>query len=281
MHVRRGEAGPAAPVEDACRRLRLRADVGATQPCCLAAAGGRRHGAAKRAASRRSSSRRRRGFLSRCLPFVLGAEQSAWTQLVLGRAHHLQELQHVAIRHRLAVVEALRVIAVDRAQEADVLRRSRRPRRRRSCRARGRAPRSSGRWPIRRRRSRRSPGPAAVDLDGVEREALQVGERGISGAEVVERQLGAGAAQPLENLVACSGFSITRLSVISSLQRALGHDVAAEDVADFLDQVLAEDLPAGDVDRDEQRVAPRAAAPAASGGLVRGAQQHVRAELAR
>ena len=39
-----------------------------------------------------------------------------------------------------------------------------------------------------------------VDLDGVEGEPLQVGERGIAGAEIVERELGAGPLEQFEHV---------------------------------------------------------------------------------
>ena len=60
--------------------------------------------------------------------------------------------------------------------------------------------------------------------------------------------------------------------MISSRSAALGHDVAAEDVADLLDQLLAEDLPARDVDARRTAAAPRAAARAASAAASRAAR---------
>ena len=162
MHMRRRRGvRPAAPAGGGARRKRGRTVLFGS---VLGGTGGRPFGLLRRsvAASRRWSSPQRRvtGLLGALLALRLGAEQAARAQLVLGGAHHLQELQHVAVRHRLAVVEPLRILAVDRAQEADVLRR---------LDALGddvlaelvrRAPRSSARWPIRRRRFRRSPAPA-------------------------------------------------------------------------------------------------------------------------
>ena len=57
-----------------------------------------------------------------------------------------------------------------------------------------------------------------VDLDRVEGEAQQIGEGGIAGAEIVERQARRrGRAGASSIWAEYSGFSITRLSVISSL----------------------------------------------------------------
>src|SRR5262249_41652988 len=56
-----------------------------------------------------------------------------------------------------------------------------------------------------------------IDLDRVEREPLQIAERGMAGAEVVERQPGAKLANGVSICAACSGFSITMDSVSSSL----------------------------------------------------------------
>ena len=89
---------------------------------------------------------------------------------------------------------------------------------------------------------------------------------------------GAGAAQPLEDLGRLLGILHHQALGDLQAQRALGHDVAAEDVADLLDEVLTEDLPARDVDGYEQRplLARQLTLPARC--LVRGAQEDVRAE---
>jgi len=55
-----------------------------------------------------------------------------------------------------------------------------------------------------------------VDLDGVEREPLQIGQRRMAGAEIIQRQSGTEFADAGEHLRACSGFSITSDSVNSS-----------------------------------------------------------------
>ena len=62
-------------------------------------------------------------------------------------------------------------------------------------------------------------------------------------------------------------------------QRALRHDGAAEDVAHLLDQLRAEQLPARDVDADEQRPLRARQLRLPARRLVRRAQQDVRAEL--
>ena len=105
----------------------------------------------------------------------------------------------------------------------------------------------------------------AVDLDGVEGELVEIGQRRIAGAEIVERQAGAGGrAAGAARAVAFSGFSITSDSVISRRSEPFGIDGAAEDVAHLLDQVRPEQLAARYVDADEQRRRRAAAAPAAS-----------------
>ncbi len=43
-------------------------------------------------------------------------------------------------------------------------------------------------------------GDGAVDLDSVEGEALQIGQRGIAGAEIIERQSRAEILDPSQNL---------------------------------------------------------------------------------
>ena len=175
----------------------------------------------------------------------------------LGPAHHAQQLHHLALRHRLAVEEALPVLAADRAQEADVvlgldalddhlLAELVRQRHDRAQDHRAGAVLAAG---LQER---------AVDLDGVEGELVEIGQRGIAGAEIVERQAGAGVRQ-----LAQHGGRLLRVLHHQRLgdlepQRALGDHGAAEDVAHLVDQLRPEQLPARDVDADEQRrVGPR------------------------
>ena len=93
-----------------------------------------------------------------------------------------------------------------------------------------------------------------VDLDRVEGEALQVGQRRIAGAEIVERQAGAEVAQARCSICAAySGFSITRLSVISSLSEP-GQDAGAgQHRLHVVQQVVAQQLAARHVDAGEDR----------------------------
>ncbi len=117
-----------------------------------------------------------------------------------------------------------------------------------------------------------------VDLDRVEGKPLQVGQRGVAGAEVVEREFGTGAAQPFENLGRLLGILHHEAFGDLQTQRALGYDVAPQNVTDLLDQVLAEDLAAGDVDAHEERILLTRQLALPARGLVRGTQEHVRAE---
>ena len=102
----------------------------------------------------------------------------------LGPAHILEQLAHVAVRHQLAVVQTLRELAADRAQEDDVV---------------------LGLDPLRRHLAAQLLGErhdgaqhgaaagvlaarlhvGAVDLDGVEGELADVGQRRVAGAELV------------------------------------------------------------------------------------------------
>ena len=63
----------------------------------------------------------------------------------------------------------------------------------------------------------------AVDLDLVERQPLEVGERGVAGAEVVEREPDAERAQPVEHLVGAPGVGHDRVLGQLARQPLAGH----------------------------------------------------------
>jgi hypothetical protein len=82
--------------------------------------GGPRSGCGIGTASAAASARRPRSAWPASPGIWLPAEQ-ALLHAPLGLAHDAQQLHHLALGHRLAVEEALPVLAIDRAQEADVL----------------------------------------------------------------------------------------------------------------------------------------------------------------
>ena len=81
-----------------------------------------------------------------------------------------------------------------------------------------------------------------IDLDRIEGEALQIGKRGIAGAEIVEAETGAEFVDAGQNCAAYSGFSMTRPSVNSSFSvpRAI---FQRERTAHILQQIVTQQLP--------------------------------------
>src|SRR6266849_997740 len=94
-----------------------------------------------------------------------------------------------------------------------------------------------------------------IDLERVEREALQVGERGMSGAEIVERQAGAELADAGQHLRGMFGVLHHQGFGELELERAARRPMAGEHRAKIVDQIVAEQLPRGYVDAGEHRVA--------------------------
>ena len=146
----------------------------------------------------------------------------------------------LALRHRLAVVEALR-----RTRSRSSAGSRRRPRSRRLPTTTF-LPSSWASATIERRITEPVPFCAArlqeraVDLDGVEGELVEIGERGIAGAEVVEREAGA-RRPPAARSTARRLLRVLHDQRFGDLepQRALGDDGAAEDVAHLVDRAPA------------------------------------------
>ena len=176
------------------RRLRRRLDAAGGQARgCGCGRPARAVGCRARRRCRSAAARLGRAGVGGRLVGAFGAlaqEAALLAHAPLGPARHLQELQHLALRHRLAVEEALAVLAADRAQQADVvlgldpldhhlLAELVGERHDRAQDHRAGAVLAAGMQ------------ERAVDLDGVEGELVEIGERGIAGAEVVERQAGA------------------------------------------------------------------------------------------
>src|SRR5262249_47422677 len=134
---------------------------------------------------------------------------------------------HVLGRHRLAVIEALAAFAADRAEIGGIglslhtlgdhlLAELIRKRDDRAENERGRAV-----------------GPSvahqrAVDLDGVTREAVQIAQRAIARAEIVEREARAEALEPGENLDGALWVLHDEGFGDLELERALWHRLARQ-----------------------------------------------------
>ena len=94
----------------------------------------------------------------------------------------------------------------------------------------------------------------AVDLQRVEGEAVEVGERGVAGAEVVEDEAHAELAERLQGRpVAVADSSTRTLSVISSRRWTGSRPVRARISRDRGGEVAVGDLAGGEVDRDVER----------------------------
>ena len=81
-----------------------------------------------------------------------------------------------------------------------------------------------------------------VDLDGVERKALQIGERGMPGAEVVERQADTEFAHARQHLRGVFGILHHQRLGQLQLERAARDRRARQHRAQILDQVVAQQL---------------------------------------
>ena len=92
-----------------------------------------------------------------------------------------------------------------------------------------------------------------VDLDRVEREALQIGQRRIAGAEIVERQARAEIAQARQHLRGIFGIFHHEALGHFELQRARQHARARQHRLHVLQEVVAEQLAARHVDAGENR----------------------------
>src|SRR6516162_6936322 len=94
-----------------------------------------------------------------------------------------------------------------------------------------------------------------VDLDGVEREALQVGERGVAATEIVERQARAKVADALQHLRGVLGILHHQRFGELELERAARKARARNHRAQIVNEVLPQQLPRRYVDRGEHRIA--------------------------
>ena len=117
-----------------------------------------------------------------------------------------------------------------------------------------------------------------IDLDGVERKALKVGERRMAGAEIVERQPGAELADARQHLRGVLGVLHHQRLGQLELERAAGEPGARQHGAQIVDQIVAQQLARRHVDAGEHRLAQRGRC-AASRELARGALQHEQAEI--
>ncbi len=118
----------------------------------------------------------------------------------------------------------------------------------------------------------------AVDLQGVERQAGQVRQGREAGPEVVERQTGAGFPELLQHHGGPVGIAHDVALGDLELQGAVGQPGLAQDAGDFRHQVVAVDLPGGQVDADRQ-LPRRAVAPAPFRQLLGRGLDHMGADL--
>jgi hypothetical protein len=92
----------------------------------------------------------------------------------------------------------------------------------------------------------------AVDLQHRDREALQVGQRGIAGAEIVDRDARARSAILPRMASACAGSTISVPSVISSTSLLARQAGKRQRVVQHFEEAVVAELARADVDRDVQ-----------------------------
>ena len=166
---------------------------------------------------------------------VLGfwPEEPARLHLALRAAHHLQQLQNITFWDRLTEMIALGVFAANRAQEGcflgmlDAFRHDFF----REFVGEGHDRAHDGRA----RRCVTGAHEFTIDLDRVEWKTLQIGQRRVARAKIIQGQI---STRPAQNLQHFDGllrvFHHQRFSDFEP-ERAARHDVAAENVADLLD----------------------------------------------
>ena len=91
-----------------------------------------------------------------------------------------------------------------------------------------------------------------VDLDHVEQEALQIGERGVAGAEAVERQSRAEITDALQHLRGVLGVLHDQRLRKLELERPARQSGARDHRAQIVDEILSQQLPRRHVDGGEQ-----------------------------
>ena len=102
----------------------------------------------------------------------------------------------------------------------------------------------------------------AVDLHRVDREPLQVAERRVAGAEVVDRELHAERAHAAITSMTASASSISTLSVISKHRLDGSHAGLRDHLGDAVGEIGLHELARREVDRDLERLADARAASA-------------------
>ena len=193
-------------------------------------------------------------------------------------ADQLEQTADVANRHRLAIVKALRILAADRPQERRVL---------------GRLD-PLGDDLLAKFMCQRHDGAdddriavafaarldqGLVDLDRVEGKTVQVGERGITGAEIVERQMDAGFLEEIEDVRGLLRVLHDERFGDLEAQRFALNGGGADEMPDLLHQVGLDQLPAGDVDGNEQRLPRSRQVLLPARDVVDGAAENIGAEL--
>ena len=92
-----------------------------------------------------------------------------------------------------------------------------------------------------------------IDLDRVEGKRIEIRQRRVTGAKIIERQASARRDQLAQHFAGLLWvFHHQRFGQLKT-QRPLWQHRAADDVTYLVDQVLAKQLPAGNIDADVQR----------------------------
>ena len=97
---------------------------------------------------------------------------------------------------------------------------------------------------------------AAVDLQLVEHRLVQIADRRIAGAEIVERDADAERAQALQHVERGAVVAEEHAFGDFELEPVAGQLVAAERLADGVGQRRQDDLLGADVERDGDRLGP-------------------------
>ena len=108
--------------------------------------------------------------------------------------------------------------------------------------------------------------------------ALQIGERGMAGAEIVERQAGAEFLDAGQHLRGMLGIFHDQRFGDLELERAARQRGAAQHAAQILDQIVAQQLPRRHVHAGEDRLA-RTGCRLPLRELLRGVVEHEQAEI--
>ncbi len=181
---------------------------------------------------------------------TFGKHQALRTPLSL--ANDFQQVGNLTHRHRLAVVEALRVLAAKRPQEQDIIRPVDALRDHRFAKL------------VRERDDRAHDGGAAgvlhrrtdqfgINLHFVDGKSLKIGQRCIAGAKLIEREADAGFSQLVEQVGGLLGIVHDHRFGHLKLHRPRRKALSARKPAHLLHKLWHKQLAAEYVETDKQR----------------------------